>query len=76
MTHSSDSFAIGLCVQNARVICRRKLLLPRASYAPQCKHGCAFLKENTLFKGLTITVDAQNISLLLFNMLKSLEKIV
>jgi hypothetical protein len=33
------------------------------------KHMCAFLKVKTLFKRLTITVDAQNVSLLLLNKL-------
>jgi hypothetical protein len=70
MTHSSESFAVGLCVRNARVICRGKLLPPCARYAVHCKHVCAFLKVNTLFKGLTITVDAQNVSLLLLNTLQ------
>jgi hypothetical protein len=59
MTHSSDSFAVGLCVRNARVFCRGKLLPPRAWYAAHCKHLCAFLKVNIMFKGLTIAVDAQ-----------------
>jgi hypothetical protein len=57
-------------VQNARFICQRKLLPPCALYAVHFKHVCAFLKENTLFKGLTTTVDAQNVSLLLLNTLQ------
>jgi hypothetical protein len=57
-------------MQNASVICREKLLPPRALYAVHCKHVCAFLKVNTLFKGLTITADPQNISLLLLNTLQ------
>jgi hypothetical protein len=65
MTHSSDSCAIGLCVRNARVICRGKWLPPRVWYAAYCKHVCAFLKLNTSFKGLTVTLDAQNVSILL-----------
>jgi hypothetical protein len=66
--HTPVTFAVGLCVRNARVICRGKLLPPRASYVAHCKHVCAFLKVNTLFKGLT--VDAQNVSLLLLNLLQ------
>jgi hypothetical protein len=31
------------------------------------KQVCAYLKENTLFKRLTITGDVQNVSLLLLN---------
>jgi hypothetical protein len=69
-THSPDSFAVGLCVKNARVFCRGKLLPPRAWYATHCKHVCVFLKVNTLFKGLAITANAQNVSLLLLNTLQ------
>jgi hypothetical protein len=59
-----------LCMRNASVICREKLLPPRAWYAVHFKHVCAFLKVNTLFKVLTITVGAQNVSLLLLNTLQ------
>jgi hypothetical protein len=57
-------------MRNASDICRGKLLPPRAWYAVHCKDVCAFLKVNTLFKGLTITVDAQNVSLVLLNTLQ------
>jgi hypothetical protein len=35
MTHSSDYFAVGLYMRNARVICRGKLLPPRALHMPR-----------------------------------------
>jgi hypothetical protein len=40
-THSPDSFAVGLCMRNASVICRGKLLPLRAWYAVHFKHVCA-----------------------------------
>jgi hypothetical protein len=49
-THSTDSFAVGSCVRNARIICRGKVVPPRALYVAHYKHVCAFMKVNTLFK--------------------------
>jgi hypothetical protein len=67
MMQFPDSIAIGLCTWSAPIICQGKAVLNLSFYALHYKYACAFLKVNKLFKRLTNTVDAQNISLLPLN---------
>lgn len=56
---SPDSLAVGLCCQNAPIICQESLA-PRLLCCAE--HVRAFLKINKCFKRLTIKIDAQNVS--------------
>jgi hypothetical protein len=61
------TLAIILRAQDAAIICQEKAVLQLGCYAVHYKHVCAVLKADKLLTRLTITVDAQNISLLFLN---------
>jgi hypothetical protein len=58
-------FAVGLCVQNT-IICQEKQVSHFGYYATCYKYVRTFLKV-IKFKKLTITANAQNVSLLLLS---------
>jgi hypothetical protein len=74
-TKSPNPFAVSLCTGNSPIICDKK----ESSAVVNTPHNFnirAFLKENKFKKKLTITVYAQNVSLLVLKNFKILEKIV
>jgi hypothetical protein len=64
----SDSLAVGMRDRNAPSTCREETVLQLGHYAVHYKHARTFLEVNKLFKRLAITVDVQNVSLLLLNL--------